>query len=65
MATAGYTSIIVNALGPLAPDTDALFAALDLEHDAAYAATLASLQATLDDSYVTVIAAYLVIPAGC
>jgi hypothetical protein len=48
----------LNALNILAPDTTALFAALDTKLDAADAATLASLEATLNDSYATAIAAY-------
>jgi hypothetical protein len=45
-------------LNVLAPDTTALFAALDNKLDATDVATLASLEATLNGSYATAIAAY-------
>jgi hypothetical protein len=53
VSSAGYTSLVESELGTLQGDADALFAALEAKVDSADAATLVTLQATVDAAFST------------
>jgi hypothetical protein len=58
VASAGFTSVVSSALTTLTSDTNALFVALDGKVDSGSAATLTTLQATVDAAFAAAGALY-------
>lgn len=53
VASAGFTSLVLSNLQELQSDADAFFAALEAKVDSTDAATITSLQATVDSAFTT------------
>lgn len=53
VASAGFTSLVLSNLQELKSDADAFFVALEAKADSADAATITSLQATVDSAFTT------------
>lgn len=58
IASAGYTSTVESALNTLTSDTNALFAAIEAKVDTDDAASLATLQASVDAAFATAVATF-------